>query len=155
MIKSFFRKPIVRKVLIALIPIFLLMQFYRIDKTNPAIDPAQGFMTLEQPPTHITTMIKNACYDCHSHETEYPWYTNVMPFSKWIQGHTLEGRKHLNFSTWATYPQEEKNHMLKECGEVLIETRMPMTSYLLAHSEARITKEQRQELANWFDSKRK
>lgn len=149
------KKPIIRKILIALVPIFLLMQFYRIDKTNPPIDPSQDFMAVTNPQAVIVQMIKGACYDCHSHESTYPWYTDVMPFSKWIQGHIIHGREHLNFSTWAAYSDEDKNHILKECSEVLIETRMPMTSYLIMHSEARISKEERKELADWFMALRK
>ncbi len=144
------KRPILRKVLIALVPIFLLMQFYRIDKTNPPVDATQDFMTVVKPPATMMKMIKGACYDCHSNESKYPWYTEVMPFSKWIQGHIIHGREHLNFSTWANYPEDEKSHLLKECNEVLIETRMPMTTYLVLHSEARISKEERKDLAEWF-----
>ncbi len=149
------KRPIIRKILIALVPIFLLMQFYRIDKTNPPVDASQDFMTVTKPQTPVVSMIKGACYDCHSNETKYPWYTEVMPFSKWIHGHIVHGRENLNFSTWASYSQEDKNHILKECSEVLIETRMPMTTYLILHSEARISKEERKELADWFLALRK
>ncbi|MFK7808315.1 MAG: heme-binding domain-containing protein [Saprospiraceae bacterium] len=141
-----------RKILLVLIPLFIIMQFYRIDKTNPPVDVKQDFVATIQPPATMTKMLKEACYDCHSHETEYPWYTEVMPFSKWILGHIIEGRKELNFSAWTSYPADEKKHLLKECAEVLVEKRMPLTPYLITHSEARITKEQRKELADWFES---
>ena len=139
-----------RKILFVLIPIFILLQFYRIDKTNPPVDVTQDFLSTVQPPTNIAVMIRGACYDCHSHETEYPWYTEVMPFSKWISGHIIHGREKLNFSEWESYSDEDKRGFLKECAEVITETRMPLTPYLVLHSKARISKEERKELADWF-----
>ena len=149
------KKPIIRKILLALIVLFVLIQFYRIDKTNPPVDLTQDFIQVEKPPAAIGQLLKDACYDCHSHETKYPWYTNVMPFSKWIQGHIEHGREHLNFSTWGSYSDKKKDHKLEEGAEFVLETKMPLTSYLIPHPEARITKEQRKELADWFESRRK
>jgi Haem-binding domain len=146
------QKSILRKVLLGLLVIFILMQFYRIDKTNPPMDPAQDFLTAVNAPIEMATMVKNACYDCHSHATKYPWYTEIMPFAKMIQGHIENGRKELNFSTWTTYEPDKRDHKLEEAGEMVIETKMPLTSYLIAHPEARISKEERQTLANWFES---
>ena len=138
-----------KKIGIALLVIFVLMQFYRIDKTNPPVNPAEDFITIENPPTSIVSILKDACYDCHSHETKYPWYTNIMPFSQWIKGHIDHGRKKLNFSKWGTYAASKKEHKLEECTEFVVETKMPLTSYLIAHPEARISKAQRKELADW------
>ena len=140
-----------RKILLGLVIILVLMQFYRIDKTNPPSVADNDFITLEQAPPAIATMLKNACYDCHSHESKYPWYTNVMPFSWWIKGHIDNGRKHLNFSKWAEYSTDKKTHKLEECSEMVRETKMPLTSYLIPHPEARITKEERETLAKWFE----
>lgn len=149
------KKPLIRKILLALLIILVLMQFYRIDKTNPPVDPNQNFIRLEQAPAPIAKMLKDACYDCHSHETTYPWYTNVMPFSKWIKSHIDHGRDEMNFSTWGSYSDQKKDHKLEEGAEFVLETKMPLTSYLIAHPEARITPEQRKELADWFQSRRK
>jgi len=144
-----------RKILPVLLIIFVLMQFYRIDKTNPPVIKSNDFLVNQNPPEAIALMLKNACYDCHSNETKYPWYTNVMPFSYWIKGHITHGREKLNFSTWKQYLDDDKSHHLKECAEVVRETRMPMTTYLIPHPEARISKEERETLAKWFESVRK
>lgn len=133
-----------------LIIALVVMQFFRIDKTNPAVDASKDFINTVNPPAEIAGMIRAACYDCHSHESKYPWYTNIAPVSWWIKGHIDEGKKHLNFSEWTDYPADERSHNLKECAEVLEETRMPLTPYILLHSEARISKEQRKQLGDWF-----
>jgi Haem-binding domain len=150
--KPVIQKSLLRKILLGLLAVFLLMQFYRIDKTNPPTDPNLDFLTVVNAPMEMATLVKNSCYDCHSHETKYPWYTDIMPFSKWIKGHIDQGREELNFSIWTTYEPDKQDHKLEEASEMLIETKMPLTTYLIAHSEARISKEERQALANWFES---
>ena len=145
------RKSIVKKVLIFLLAVFVIMQFSRIDKTAPKIEKAKDFISMTNPPADIEKMIRNACYDCHSFETEYPWYSNVAPFS-WILGdHIEEGREHLNFSVWADYSEDKANHKLHECEEELEEKKMPIDSYTWTHGDAKLSDKQREKLAEWFE----
>lgn len=132
--------------------IFLLIQFIRIDKTNPPIDPNLDFLAAVNPPDVIGKRIKNACYDCHSHHTEYPWYTNVAPLSWWIKGHINGGRKHLNFSTWTTYEKGKQEHKIEECVEMLEKKWMPLFSYTWLHPEAKMTDYEREEMIAYFKS---
>jgi hypothetical protein len=143
-----------KKIGLGLLALLILIQFFRIDKTNPESDPAQDFLTITQAPAEVATIVKAACYDCHSHESKYPWYTNIAPVS-WVIGHHIEeGREHLNFSTWATYPQGKADHKLEECAEEVQKDKMPMKPYVLMHSEAKLTPEQKTMLVDWFNSKR-
>ena len=139
-----------KRILLGLAAVLVIIQFFRIDKTNPPIDSGQEFMALTAPPADVAQLIHDACYDCHSHETEYPWYTNVAPLSWWIADHVKEGRKHLNFSVWGTYEQKKKAHKAEECAEEINKKEMPLTSFLPAHPEARLTDEQRTRLSDWF-----
>ncbi|NJN77288.1 MAG: heme-binding domain-containing protein [Saprospiraceae bacterium] len=144
-----------KKIGIAVVVILVLMQFKRIDKTNPEFNEAEDFITITQPPTEIATLIKNACYDCHSHQSKYPWYSNVAPASWMLEHHIEEGRQHLNFSTWATYPEKKADHKLEECVEEVEEGNMPMKPYIIMHSEAKMTDAQKTVLVEWFESQRK
>ena len=119
-----------------------IAQFVPIDKTNPESDPAQDFLALSNPPAHLATIIKDACYDCHSNHSKYPWYSNVAPISWWIKGHINEARKHLNFSDWSTYSTKKANHKLEEAVEMVEEHWMPILSYKLTHPEGRLSSEQ-------------
>ena len=130
--------------------VLLVLQFFRIDKTNPAADPAQDYLALASPPAALSSTIKAACYDCHSHTTAYPWYTNIQPVAWWIKDHIEEGREHLNFSVWATYPPKKAAHKLEECFEVIESKEMPMKSYTWAHGNARLSAEERAAMASWF-----
>ena len=147
------KKEIIRYILIGLAAFLVVAQFFRIDKTNPVSDPAQDFVTLQKPPPDIALMIKDACYDCHSNQTKYPWYTNVAPISWWVKGHIDHGREHLNFSEWGTYSSKKASHKLEECYEMVEDTKMPLMSYWIAHPEAKMTTEQRASLVEWFKSK--
>ena len=139
-----------KKVLVGLLIALVLLQFIRIDKTKPETDPNNDFLALLQPPQDIASIISTTCYDCHSHETTYPWYSNIAPISFWLKGHVNEGRHHLNFSEWATYTNKRAHHKLEECYEEVEEGHMPLPSYTWTHQEARLSEQQRTSLANWF-----
>ena len=68
------------------------MQCFQTDKSTPPIEEKNTFAAQANPPDEILTALKDACYDCHSYETKYPWYTYVAPVSFWIRGHIKGGR---------------------------------------------------------------
>ncbi len=119
---------------------FLLIQLvpYGRDHTNPPVTSEPAW---DSPRTR--ELAKRACFDCHSHETTWPVYASVAPFSWLVQDHVEEGRLLLNFSTWATAPGEESH----EAAEVLTEGEMPPAYYTLLHPSARLTEEETRALA--------
>ncbi len=136
--------------LIGVLILLLIIQFFRIDKTNPPADPSADLITNLQPPEDVSIMIKLACYDCHSNHTKYPWYTNIAPISFWIKGHIKHAREELNFSEWTSYDAKKAHHKLEECYEKVMEGHMPLPSYTWMHSESKLSDKQRTVLANWF-----
>ena len=144
-----------KKIGIGLVIILALMQFKQIDKTNPEYNEAEDFITITQPSEEIATLIKAACYDCHSHQAKYPWYSNVAPISWMVEHHIEEGREHLNFSKWGSYDTKKANHKLEECIEEIEEGEMPMKPYVVMHSEAKMSKEQKKALMAFFQNQRK
>jgi len=139
-----------KKILSGVIILLVLIQFVRIDKTNPKIIPENDFINITNPSEDIAMVLKNSCYDCHSNESTYPWYTNIAPISWWIKHHINEGRRHINFSEWGDYPLDKLNHKLEECYEEIEEGKMPMTSYTIAHPDAKMTTEQKNKLKEWL-----
>ena len=103
----------IKKLLIGLLVLLVFAQFIRISKVNPEIVHENDFITITNPPNNITTILKTSCYDCHSNETTYPWYTNISPLSWWIKHHINEGREELNFSEWGTFKEKRKNQINK------------------------------------------
>ncbi len=143
-----------KKILIGLVVVLVLLQFVPMDKTNPVADPAKDFLAVHQTSPEISTIIKNSCYDCHSHQTEYPWYSNVAPVNFFIKNHILEARKHLNFSLWSEYSDKKRDHKLEECSEAISEGEMPLKSFIWMHPEARLSDDQKALLADYFKSLR-
>lgn len=139
-----------KKILIILFVLFIIIQFFRIDQTNPPINKGMDFLTAKRTPEVLATNIRNACYDCHSNETKYPWYTNIQPVAWFMKSHIDEGRKHLNFSTFATYEPKRKAHKLEECVEMIEKGEMPLESYILGHPEAKLTAVEKKEMMDYF-----
>ncbi|MBL7901466.1 MAG: heme-binding domain-containing protein [Bacteroidia bacterium] len=145
----------VKKISIALLILFLVIQLFRIDKQNPPVVAEKDFLALNTASAEVQNIIKASCYDCHSNTSVYPWYTNVAPVSWWIKHHIKEGRKHLNFSEWGNYTAKKADHKLEECVEMIQEGEMPMSSYTLIHRETKLSEEESLMLVNWFSSLRK
>jgi len=139
-----------KKIIIGLIAFLVLIQFVRVDKTNPPVEIQNDFITLTNAPEEIVSLLKTACYDCHSNETTYPWYFNIAPISWWAKEHVNDGRKHLNYSIWGTYKKERQDHKLEEMYSEVEEGEMPLSSYTIMHGEAKLTPEQKTALTEWL-----
>lgn len=97
----------------------------------------------------------NSCYDCHSNETNYPWYSYLAPASFIVTDHVKNGRKHLNFSDWENYTEEKKEKKLHEIWEEVEEVEMPISGYVLLHSEAELSGEQMHLLKTRVENEKK
>lgn len=133
-------------VLVVLVGGFLLIQLvpYGRAHTNP---PVLNEAPWDSPQTR--TLAERACFDCHSNETEWPWYTNVAPASWLIQRDVDEGREDLNFSEWGSRGEGEE---IEELVEVILEGEMPPVQYLPLHPDARLTAAEKQQLADGLEA---
>ena len=149
------KRRITRLILLALALVLILIQFIPVDRSVPEVDASKDLLAIHEAPAGVVAILKDACYDCHSHETKYPWYSYIAPVSMWLEGHVDEGKEHLNFSEWADYDAERADHKLEEMAEEVAEKHMPLKSYTWGHSEARLTEQQRTELVTWVNTLRK
>jgi len=138
-----------KRILYILLTILLVAQFFRPDRSTPATDPATDMLVMTEAPDDIRTLVQGACYDCHSDQSTYPWYSYVTPVNFWLQDHINEGREKMNFSRWNKPAAREHAH---ECGEVIQEGEMPLDSYTWVHGDARLDASQRNTLASWFNA---
>ena len=99
-------------------------------------------------PDVIMAMLKKSCYDCHSYDVKIPWYGNVAPMSWEVRGHIKNGTAWLNFQEWKNYDQKRQQKLYKSIYESL-SLSMPMPIYLMLHSDAKLTKEQRRMIEKW------
>jgi hypothetical protein len=115
-------------------------------RSNPAVRSE-----VEAPP-EVRAILRRACYNCHSNETRWPWYSRVAPVSWWVASHVREARGDLNFSEWPAFDLEAQEEAFHDIREEVSEGRMPLRSYLLMHREARLTEADRQILLRWAGS---
>lgn len=134
-----------KRTLLIFFIIFILMQFIQTNKENIA---QEKNLEMKVDNIEVYNILKTACYDCHSNETVWPWYSKIAPFSWVVSNHVTEGKKALNFSTWENYNQEEKEEKIKDIYRTAYAS-MPLPSYIFAHENADLTKEQRNMIRDW------
>lgn len=127
----------------ALVGLALAIQLVPVDRSNPPVTA-----DLDAPPA-VHAVLRASCYDCHSNETRWPWYSRVAPVS-WLVAHDVEeARGRLNFSLWGTYEWKRQQRLAEEIWEEVEAGEMPLGVYLLAHADAHLSDEDRAVLAAW------
>ncbi|MEZ4786726.1 MAG: heme-binding domain-containing protein [Flavobacterium haoranii] len=139
-----------KKIFYILLLAFVVIQFFQIDKTNPPVDESQDFLKINNTPEAIATQIKASCYDCHSNESKYPWYSNIQPVAWFLKHHIDEGREELNFSEFGTYTAKRQAHKLDECAELIEKDEMPLSSYTIIHKDAVLDEATQKQLITYF-----
>ncbi len=137
--------------LYVLIGSFILIQIYPLSKPDVKMENPNDIFINNDIPKNITSLLKSACYDCHSNETKYPWYSYVAP-SKWlVYEHVKNGRHELNFSEWNTIKKADKIEILYDISEAVLEKEMPLKFYPKLHSDAKLTDDDREAISEWAE----
>ena len=140
-------KKVVKVSLLILLLVFLVMQFVRPVKNNGGYESVIFFENETRPSSDVGLLLKENCYDCHSDQTQYPWYAEIAPISFFLNDHIKEGKKELNFSNWKEYSPKRKDHKLEELIEKIEEQEMPLESYTLMHGN--MNEEDRNLVIQW------
>ena len=106
----------------------------------------------EQPPDEVKLILKKACYDCHSNQSVYPWYSYVAPASWLIAKDVREGREELNLSDWADQSKRRKIKIMNEMAEEIEKEKMPLDIYVVVHRDAILTEEEIETITSWTKS---
>jgi hypothetical protein len=140
--------PRIRRVAYALAAALVVAQLVPVSRTNP---PVEAEIVAEP---EVQTLLRRACYDCHSHATVWPWYAGVAPVS-WLVAHDVDhAREELNFSRFTSYDATRRRKKLGEIAEEVGEGEMPLWYYLLVHPEARLTDDERARIVAWAEAER-
>jgi hypothetical protein len=137
-----------KKIFIFLLLGMIGIQFIKIDKTNPPVTADLNA------PAEVRTILRNACYDCHSNETIWPWYSKVAPVSWMIENHVKDGRGNLNFSEWEKYSDTKKTEMKKEIWEQINSSEMPLQMYTYLHSKSNLDIMKKKLIQDWTTKKK-
>lgn len=133
-----------KRTLLIFLIVFIVMQFIQTEQTNVAVNKDLELKA----PDNVMTILKDSCYDCHSNEVKWPWYSNIAPFSWVISDHVNDGKKALNFSTWEEYSPEEKKKELKDIYRTVYAV-MPLQAYIFFHEKSDLTRKQRNIIRDW------
>ena len=133
---------------------FVIAQFFQPNKNEGNLESIALFLEETHAPKEVQLILKQACFDCHSSSTNYPWYNRITPVNYWLNSHIKEGQKHFNVSKWDSYSTKKKDHKLEELIEELEEGEMPLASYTWTHEEAQLTESQVQSLVDWASNVR-
>ncbi len=140
------------KIGLVILGALVFIQIFRPERNVQAGVAANDITRVTEVPADVQGILKKACYDCHSNNTVYPWYMNVQPVAWWLARHVDEGKRELNFSAFGEYSAKKQLHKLQEIHKEVEEGDMPLSSYTLMHSGARLSKAEQQRLIAWSDS---
>jgi hypothetical protein len=126
---------------------FAVIQFIPVEENNQGYQSVLAFETETNVSPELAEVFRANCYDCHSNQTQYPWYSSVAPINFWLDEHVRDGKKHFNVSQWSEYSVKRKDHKLEELIEEVEETEMPLPSYTWVHGD--LTETERQTLIDW------
>lgn len=132
--------------------IFIAIQFFDVNPNKTAETSENSIEKKYSVPQNVQQILKTSCYDCHSNNTVYPWYSKVQPVKWWLANHINDGKRHLNFDEFGTYPKDKKLHKLDEVAETVNANEMPLSSYTVIHTNAKLSAEQKSIIQVWVKS---
>jgi hypothetical protein len=141
-----------KRLLAVLALAFVVIQFFRPEKNIQAGPPTADDLIIKlAPPAEISALLKNACYDCHSNSTRYPWYAEIQPTAWWLAQHVRDGKRFLNLSEFGKLTPRKQKSALDAIVEEVESGHMPLKSYTWAHKDARLSKAQIDALVRWCE----
>lgn len=137
-----------KRAAVGLVVVVAALQFVPVDRSNPPV-------TLDVPSSvPVKNLLRRACYDCHSNQTQWPWYSYVAPVSWFVADHVADGRRELNFSHWDRYDETRRRILLDEAVTEIESGHMPPGSYTWLHGDAVWTAEERARVTAWAQKSR-
>jgi hypothetical protein len=128
------------------------IQAIRPERTNPTSDSTKDITSESAVPDDVKAMLVRSCFDCHSNQTVWPWYSNIAPVSWLVAGDVKEGRKHLNFSEWNGYSTSKRLVKLEALAKEVDKEDMPPEIYTDMHKNAVLTRQDRERIITWAES---
>lgn len=146
-------KKSIRKILLIIFVIFLLMQLYQPARnTNGGQVSPSHIKKLYNIPDSVNAILATSCYDCHSNNTTYPWYSYLQPARSFMEWHIRKGKKGLNFSEFGNYSRRRQESKLENISKQVKSGEMPLTSYALLHKNAKLTLEKKETIIGWIEN---
>lgn len=140
---------ILKRILFVIAGLFVILQFIRPPRNISDSAPMNDIATRFNVPQDVQNTLRTSCYDCHSNTTRHPWYAEIQPVGWWLNSHIQAARRELNFSEFAAYRPRRQFIKLEQIAEQVSESEMPLPSYLIIHTDARLSQERKDMLVAW------
>ena len=141
---------IVKIIAVVLLVAFVGIQFVPTERNQSDVVPKTDFMLVNSVPDHIKSKLQTSCYDCHSNNTQYPWYNKIQPAAWFLEDHIKEGKAELNFNEWDSLSSRRKSSKLRSIIKQIESGEMPLDSYTLIHKDAKFSEAEAEELINFI-----
>ena len=137
---------------VLVVAIVLVIQVILVERNVSTVPPGQSFEKTEKVPANVAAILKVSCYDCHSNNTRYPWYSVLQPGAWFMARHIKKGKEELNFDEFNNYSKRRKKAKIKSIISQIEKEEMPLKSYLLLHPDAGLTPNKKKVLLQFFQS---
>lgn len=129
---------------------FVGIQFVPTARNQSNTVPSTDFMLVNNVPETIQKKLEVSCYDCHSNNTQYPWYNKIQPVAWFLEDHIKEGKAELNFNEWDSLSSRRKASKLRSIIKQIESGEMPLDSYTLIHKDAKVSEAEAEELISFI-----
>ena len=137
---------------VLVVAIVLVIQVIPVERNVSTVPPGQSFEKTEKVPANVAAILKVSCYDCHSNNTRYPWYSVLQPGAWFMTRHIKKGKEELNFDEFNNYSKRRKKAKIKSIISQIEKDEMPLKSYRMMHGNARLSADEKKELLDFFNT---
>ncbi len=135
---------------VIVVAVVLTIQFIPVERNVSTVPPGQSFEKTEKVPANVAAILKVSCYDCHSNNSRYPWYSELQPGAWFMARHIKKGKEELNFDEFDDYSKRRKKAKIKSIISQIEKDEMPLRSYRMMHGNARLSADEKKELLDFF-----
>lgn len=139
-----------KKIIIVVLVALVGIQFFPAKRNQNATVLETDFIKTYDVPIEIQTILTTSCYDCHSNNTNYPWYNKIQPITWLLENHISKGKEELNFSEFGDYSKRRKKNKLKSIISQIKDEEMPLSSYTIIHDDAILTEQEKTNIISWI-----
>ena len=137
---------------VLVVAIVLVIQVIPVERNVSTVPAGQSFEKTEKVPANVAAILKVSCYDCHSNNTRYPWYSELQPGAYFMAQHIKEGKEELNLDEFNDYSKRRKKAKIKSIISQIEKEEMPLKSYRMIHGNARLSADEKKELLDFFNT---
>ena len=141
---------IVKIIAVVLLVGFVVIQFVPTERNQSNVVPKTDFLLVNRTPENMSALLQESCYDCHSNNTDYPWYNKIQPVAWFMEDHVKDGKSELNFNEWDMLSIRRKNSKLKSIISQVKDNEMPLSSYAFIHLNAAFSEAEKQSVIQYI-----